>query len=62
MKHWLVKFEVYGNDKHSFKDVEVEAGTKKLAMIRAMGEINKLDGYSELFKKVLSIEEVASIA
>ena len=35
------------------------AKDKKIAAIRGMSEINKLDGYSERFKNVVRIEEVA---
>lgn len=59
MRRWKVLFEVYHGSNREIKSIEVEAGTKKLAMTRAMLEINKLDGYSNLFKKVYSIEEAA---
>lgn len=57
MKNWRVIFEVYKNGIREMKSFVVEGGTKKIAMLRAMSEINKLDGYSDLFKKVYSIEE-----
>ena len=58
MKHWRVTFEVYRETGHELKTIDVEAGTKKLAATRAMISINKIDGYSELFKKIHNIEEV----
>ena len=57
MRKWHVIFEVFKGTNREMKSVDVEAGTKKLAMLRAMSEINKIDGYSELFKQVYSIEE-----
>lgn len=59
MKKWKVVFEVYREGGKEIKDIIIEAGNKKIAMMRAMAEINKLSGYSELFKKVNRIEEVA---
>lgn len=58
MKKWKVVFEVYRDAGKEFRDVIIEAGNKKIAMMRAMSEINKIAGYSELFKKVNRIEEV----
>lgn len=57
MRKWHIIFEVFKGTNREMKSVNVEAGTKKLAMLRAMSEINKIDGYSELFKQVYSIEE-----
>ena len=62
MKHWSVTFEVFlGNSKNGkeLKVIDVEAGTKKLAAIRAMTLINKMEGYENLFKQVMKVEEVA---
>lgn len=59
MKKWKVVFEVYREAGKEIKDIIIEAGNKKIAMMRAMVEINNLAGYSELFKKVNRIEEVA---
>lgn len=59
MKNWKVTFEIYSDKGHELKSVNVIAGNKKLAMTRAMMEINKLKEYAELFKKVQSIEEVS---
>lgn len=60
MRKFNVTFEVFlaGNQKTN-KTVVVEAGNKKLAALRAMVEINKLDGYSGLYKNVIKIEEAA---
>ena len=58
MKRWKVTFEVYRDLGHELKTINVEAGTKKLAATRAMISINKIEGYSELFKKIQNIEEV----
>lgn len=59
MKKYRVIFEVFsGGSSPEIKSVEVEAGNKKLALARGMMEINKLPGYSDLFKKVRNIEEV----
>ena len=59
MKTFRVTFEVFMNDgTKEYKPVIVEAGTKKLAAVRAMIEINKIEGYSMLYKNVHSIAEV----
>ena len=59
MKKYRVIFEVFrGGPNPEIKSVDVEAGNKKLALTRGMMEINKLPGYSDLFKKVRNIEEV----
>ena len=39
------------------KVVTIEAGTKKIAHLRAMRQVN-LDGYSQYFKTIESIEEI----
>ena len=57
MRKWHVIFEIFKGTNREMKSVDVEAGTKKLAMLRAMSEINKIEGYSDLFKQVYSIEE-----
>lgn len=60
MKHFKVTFEVHRGSNHKeYKTVTVEAGNKKLATLRGMMAINKLDGYSDLFKNVIKVEEVA---
>lgn len=60
MKHFNVTFEIFRGSNHKeYKTVMVEAGNKKLAAIRAMMYINKTDGYSDLFKNVIKVEEVA---
>lgn len=59
MRKFNVTFEVFvsAGTKQN-KTITVEAGTKKLAALRAMVEINKIDGYSQLYKNVIGIEEV----
>lgn len=60
MKNYRVTFEVFKNDgSKEYRPVVVEAGTKKLAAVRAMIEINKIDGYSTLYKNIHTIVEVA---
>lgn len=61
MKQWKVVFEIFRDNStkgREIKIVGVEAGTKKLAAIRAMSVINKMEGYENLFKQVKSVEEV----
>ena len=58
MKKYKVTFEIYRADRREIKSVEVEAGNKKLAVTRAMAELSKQDGYSNLYKKVYALEEV----
>ena len=58
MKNWNVTFEVFTNSgKKEYKKIRVVAGTKKLAAIRAMQEINKLEGYPERYKNIIEIME-----
>ena len=60
MRKFNVIFEVFNeNGQKEMKTVAVEAGNKKLAALRGMQAINKLDGYSEKFKNLVQIEEVA---
>ncbi len=60
MRKFNVIFEVFEeNGQKEIKTVAVEAGNKKLAALRGMQAINKLDGYSEKYKNVVQIEEVA---
>lgn len=60
MRKFNVTFEVFmSTGKKQNKIIMIEAGTKKLAALRAMTEINKLDGYSQLYKNVVKVEEVA---
>lgn len=65
MKKWKVIVEIsnydYGKndvDKRSVttKTVTVEAGNKKLACVRALAEIAKIEG--DVWKSVKSVEEV----
>lgn len=59
MRKFNVTFEVFRNNGHKEnKTIFVEAGTKKLAALRAMNEINKIGEYSMLYKNVVKIEEV----
>lgn len=60
MRKFNVIFEVFDeNGNKELKTVFVEAGNKKIATIRGMSAINKLDGYSDKYKNVKSVEEVA---
>lgn len=60
MRKFIVTFEVFMNNGHKEnREIQVEAGNKKLAALRGMMEINKLSGYSNLYKNVVKIEEVA---
>ena len=60
MRKFNVVFEVFdANGKKELKTVSVEAGNKKIAALRGMQTINKLAGYSEKFKNVTRVEEVA---
>lgn len=59
MKHFKVMFEIHiDRNKKEFKEILVEAGNKKLATLRAMSEIGKIDRYSSLFKNIVFVEEV----
>lgn len=59
MKKFKVVFKVFrDNIQPFFKEFVVEAGGKKVASIRAMGEINKLPECKNLFKELVSVEEV----
>lgn len=58
MKNYRVTFEVFMNDgTKEYKPVIVEAGNKKLAAIRAMTEINKIAGFTTLYKNIHAISE-----
>lgn len=60
MKKFKVVFEVFRSNNYTEnKTVSVEAGNKKIACTRAMTEINRQGDYSEYFKKIKSVEEVA---
>lgn len=60
MRKFNVTFEVFmSTGKKQNKTITIEAGNKKLAALRAMMEINKLEGYSQLYKNVVKVEEVA---
>jgi len=49
-------FDEYG--KVDFKVITVEAGNKKIAALRGMQELNKIEGYSDRYKNLVKIEEV----
>lgn len=38
--------------------VEVEAGNKKLAVLRAMSELNKSKEYSNCYERLVSVEKI----
>lgn len=38
------------------KELNVEAGNKKMASLRALGEISKIKEYATLFKSIISVE------
>lgn len=60
MRKFNVIFEVFdANGNKEMKTVSVEAGSKKIAVLRGMQLINKLAGYSEKYKNVVQIEEVS---
>ena len=59
MKKFKVMFEIHvDRNRKEFKEIIVEAGTKKLAMVRALSEINKIKEYEGIFKNIKEIEEV----
>lgn len=60
MKKYRVMFEIYNEDgSKQYMDIFVEAGNRKMATLRAMGEISKNEKYRNLFKNVKEIAEVA---
>lgn len=64
MKHYRVTFEIFPDlnlvaHKVLTAEITVEAGNKKLAMIRALSDIGKCPEFSGMYKNVLKIEEVA---
>ena len=59
MRRFKVMFEIHvDRNRKEFKEVIVEAGNKKLASFRAMTEIGKIKEFDNLFKNIVSIEEV----
>lgn len=59
MRKFNVTFEIFNaNGTKSKNTITIEAGNKKMAALRAMVAINKFDGYSELYKNIIKIEEV----
>lgn len=60
MKKYKVVVEVYlDRNRVERKEVIVEAGNKKMASLRALGQISKEKGYVSLYKSVKSVEEAA---
>lgn len=60
MRKFNVIFEVFNEDGiKELKTIFVEAGNKKIAALRGMQAINKMEGYSSRFKNVTRVEEVA---
>lgn len=59
MKKYKVIFEIHVDVKRKIvREIEVEAGNKKTASIRAMGELAKDRSMSGYFKNIVSVEEV----
>jgi len=63
MKKYNVTFDIYqyvNNYKTEATQysIEVEAGNKKMASLRAMSEINRLPQFEGLYKTLKTIEEV----
>ena len=59
MSNYEVIFEVFtGNSTKPREELKIkaEAGNKKLAVLRAMQAINKMEGYSNLYKNVKKVE------
>ena len=59
MSNYEVTFEVFTDNSTKPREelkINTEAGNKKLAVIRAMQAINKMDGYSKLYKNVKKVE------
>jgi len=58
-----VAIEVYddndfrGNIIKEVKTVQIEAGNRKLAGLKALAAVNKIEGYSNLYKNIKSIDE-----
>lgn len=60
MKKYVVEFEIFfGDGNKGYKTVTIEAGSKKIAALRAMTEINKDQSVAQLYKNLLSVREVA---
>ena len=61
MSNYEVTFEVFTDNSTKPREelkIKVEAGNKKLAVLRAMQAINKMEGYSNLYKNVKSVEAI----
>lgn len=58
MRKFKVIFEIHiDRNIKAFEEIIVEAGNKKLASLRAMSEISKIEKYEGMFKSIHSIEE-----
>ena len=59
MKQFKVIIDVYHSKNHvETKALTVEAGNKRLAGLRALGEISKQKEFIDLYKSIRSIELV----
>lgn len=59
MSNYEVTFEVFTDNSTKPREelkIKAEAGNKKLAVLRAMQTINKMEGYSNLYKNVKKVE------
>ena len=62
MRKYNVVFDIFnGEGQKSSKVVTVEAGNKKLAVVRALGELTLMNNgeYEGLYKQIAKVEEVA---
>lgn len=58
MKKFKVIIEIFlGGNRNKIEEIIVEAGSKKLASIRALREISKKKEYENLYKTIRSIED-----
>lgn len=63
MKKYIVTFDIHRyidtyKTESEQKIIEIEAGNKRVASLRAMMEINKIPEYEGLYKTLRTIEEV----
>ena len=59
MSNYEVTFEVFTDNSTKPREelkIKAEAGNKKLAVLRAMQTINKMEGYSNLYKNIKKVE------
>lgn len=59
MKKFVVSFEIHLYNGKKIERIKVEAGSKKLAAIRAISEINKRPEYTNQYKNIIGVEEAA---